>query len=162
MNNVSHSSAVSSSKPRSVTPSGLKRDRCTTIKPGKQIAPTSWRSRPVPIWFLHLCCWQRRFGIATYLLIFGMLVAYSSTVYLQQKWHQEFYKLKSLQLYERQLTTTNEVLKNQLALEAEQLSTGLIPPNPEDAIILQASSSKSDRAFSKPETQLKIDIPSGY
>ena len=130
------------------------------IKPRKQ-TPTALQSR-LPRWFLSLRSLQRRFGIATYILVAGMLVVYSSTVYLQQKWSQEYRKLEDLQRYERQLTTANEVLKNQLAKEAEQPATQLIPPNPGKAIILRASSLKGDRSSSKPDAQLKIDIPSGY
>ncbi|MBW4662661.1 MAG: hypothetical protein KME01_00395 [Chroococcus sp. CMT-3BRIN-NPC107] len=143
---------------------GVSRDRRTTIKPREQAALTSWKSRPVPIWFLRLSFWQRRFGIATYLLIAAMLVAYSSTVYFQQKWHQEFLKLESLQRHERQLTSTNEVLKNQLAAEAEKPATGLMPPNPTEAIILKASNPRSDRPRSglNAQPQPKVDIPTGY
>lgn len=159
---VSNSSAVSKPKPRRSTSTSNGRDRqVTTIKPGKHTSPTSLTSRPLPIWFLHLRFWQRRFGIATSMLIVGMFLSYSSTVYLQQQWNQEFRKLENLQRQERQLTATNEVLKNQLASEAEQPSTDLVPPNPADAIILKASSQKSDRSLVK-DAQPKIDLPSGY
>ncbi len=162
---VSRSAAVSNAKPRSGNQSTLNRDRQRiVIKPESRPAPISWRSHPMPIWFLHLRLWQRRFGIATYLLIAGTLAAYGSTVYLQQKWNQEFRKLENLQHHERQLTTTNEVLKNQLAKEAEQPATNLIPPDPAMAIILPAASFKGDRSLLKPHSQppVKIDLPSGY
>lgn len=154
MNVVANSSTVSTRKPNS------SQERQIIIKPGKQ-TPASLPSRS-PIWFLYLRSMQRRFGIATYILIAGMLGVYSSTVYLQQKWSQEYRKLENLQRYERQLTTANEVIKNQLAKEAEQPPTELIPPNPGEAIILRSSSSKGARATVKLEAQPKIDIPSGY
>ncbi len=164
---VANSSSVSKPKSYSKTQTAnmVERDRqVTTIKPSTQSATTSWRSRPVPLWFLHLTYWQRRFGIATYLLIAAMLAAYSSTVYFQQRWNQQLRKLENLQRHERQLTTTNEVLKNQLASEAEQPSTGLMPPNPADAIILNASPAKGDRLprpLDAPPPP-KLDIPAGY
>lgn len=138
--------------------------RRTTIRPREQTALTSWKSRPVPMWFLRLSFWQRRFGIATYLLIAVMLVAYGSTVSFQQKWNQEFRKLESLQRHERQLTSANEILKNQLAAEAEKPATGLMPPNPAKAIILKASNPKSSRPISglNNQPQPKIAIPTGY
>ncbi len=163
--NVSNSSAVFNRKPNSrSSQSSLKRDRRVVITPGTQQAPTSLQSRRLPMWFLYLRSLQRRFGIATYLLITGMLVVYSSTVYLEQKWHQEYDKLNDLQRYERRLTTTNEVLKNQLASEAEQPGAKLSSPNPADAIILQPSSQQSEVLPKQINTQAqpKIDIPSGY
>lgn len=166
MSFISNSSAVSTfpKPPAKKAQTGLKSDRRQVIiKPHQQTAPISLKSRPVPIWLFHLRSLQRRFGIATYMLIAGMLVAYGSTVYLQQKWSQEYRKLENLQRYERELTTTNEVLKNQLASEAEQPATGLRSPDPAMAIILQASSPKSSN-FPKSDfqPQPKIDIPSGY
>lgn len=164
MSVVSNSSAVSTRKPLSSgkTQTDLKRDRQIIISPGKQTVPASWRSRSVPSWLLPLHLWQRRFGIATYILITGMLAVYGSTVYSQQKWSQEYRKLENLQRDERQLITKNEVLKNHLAKEAEQPVTELVAPNPADAIILHSSSRQSDFLRSKPNTQPKIDIPTGY
>lgn len=161
---VSNSSVVSKPKPPGRTQTTSHgRGQVTTIKPSAHTAPTSLRSRPVPIWFLRLRFWQRRSTIATIMLIGGTLVTYSFTVGLQQQWNQEFSKLSSLQRHERKLTTTKEVLKNQLATQAEQPSTGLLPPNPADAIVLQPSSPTTrDRAANKPEPPPKIEIPSGY
>ena len=161
---ASNSSTVSNRKPlASKNPNGPWRDRqVTTIKPGIKSAPTtSWRSRPVPIWCLRLRFWQRRVGITTAILMGGMLVSYGSTVDFQQQWGEKFNKLENLQRQEWELTAANEMLKNQLAVEAEQAATELLPPNPAKAIILQ-SSKKSNPPLVKPETPPKIDIPSGY
>ena len=162
---VSNASAISKPKPLSDKTQliGARRDRqVTTIKSRRLASPTSLRSRPLPLWFLRLSLWQRRASIATLLLIAGTLITYSSTVYLQQQWSQQFRKLENLQRQERGLTATNEGLKNQLASEAEQPSTDLVPPNPADVIILKAFKPKSNPSLIKPEAQPKIDIPSGY
>ena len=162
---VSNASAISKPKPLSGKTQllGAKCDRqVTTIKSRRLASPTSLRSRPLPLWFLRLSLWQRRASIATLLLIAGTLITYSSTVYLQQQWSQQFRKLENLQRQERGLTATNEGLKNQLASEAEQPSTDLVPPNPADVIILKAFKPKSNPSLIKPEAQPKIDIPSGY
>ena len=162
---VANPSTISKPKPLSDKTQliGARRDRqVTTIKSRRLASPTSLRSRPLPLWFLRLSLWQRRASIATLLLIAGTLITYSSTVYLQQQWSQQFRKLENLQRQERRLTATNEGLKNQLASEAEQPSTDLVPPNPADAIILKAFNPKSNPALIKPEAQPKIDIPSGY
>lgn len=166
MSVVSNSSTASTfpKPPTKKAQSSLKSNRRQVIiKPRQQPAPISLKSRPVPSWLFPLRSLQRRFGIATYMLIAGMLVAYGSTVYLQQKWSQEYRKLENLQRYERQLTTTNEALKNQLASEAEQPDAGLISPNPAMAVILQVSTPKgSKNAKSHSQPQPKIDIPVGY
>ncbi len=164
MSIVPNSAAVSTRKrSSSKAQSSLNGDRRVVITPRKQKSPTSLESR-LPMWFLYLRSLQRRFGIATYLLIAGMLVMYSSTAYLQQRWNQEYRKLEHLQRYERQLITTNEALKNQLAKEAEQPATELVSPNPAAAIVLPSSSPKGDRLISTRDAhpQLKIDIPGGY
>ena len=163
---VANPSTISKPKPlagKTQLPVGTGRDRqVTTIKPRRLASPTSLRSRTLPLWFLRLSLWQRRASIATLLLIGGTLITYSSTVYLQQQWSQQFRKLENLQRQERGLTATNEGLKNQLASEAEQPSTDLVPPNPADVIILKAFKPKSNPSLIKPEAQPKIDIPSGY
>lgn len=163
---VANPSTISKPKPlagKTQLPVGAGRDRqVTTIKPRRLASPTSLRSRPLPLWFLRLSLWQRRVSIATLLLIAGTLITYSSTVYLQQQWNQQFRKLETLQRRERQLTATNEVLKNQLASQAEQPSTELVSPNPANAIILKAFNPESNPSLIKPEAQPKIDIPSGY
>lgn len=152
-----------SSKPSSgKTKMGAGRDRqVTTIKPRSKTAPTSLKSHPIQIWGLRLRFWQRRVGIVTSILIAGTLVTYSSTVYLQQQWNQKYRRLENLQRQERQLTANNEILKNQLAVEAEQPLTKLSPPNPADAIILPAAK-QNNRPFVKPDALQKIDIPAGY
>lgn len=162
---VSNSSAVSNRKPNShSSQSSSKRDRRVVITPGAQKAPTSLQSRRLPMWILYLRSLQRRFGIATYLLMAGMLVVYGSNVYIDQKWNQEYRKLNDLQRNERRLTSANEVLKNQLASEAEQPGAKLSSPNPADAIILKPSSDRSElpKEINSPARPKKIDIPSGY
>lgn len=161
---VSNSSAVSNRKPNSPSSqSSLKRDRRVVITPGDQKVPTSLQSRRLPMWILSLRSLQRRFGIATYLLIAGMLVVYGSNVYIEQKWNQEYNKLNELQRAERRLTSANEGLKNHLASEAERPGAKLSSPNPADAIILQPSNDKSELPKKiNSHAQPKIDIPSGY
>ena len=162
---VANASVISKPKPLSGKTQllGAGRDRqVTTIRPRRLASPTSLRSRSLPLSFLSLSLWQRRASITTLLLIAGTLITYSSTVYLQQQWSQQFRKLENLQRQERGLTATNEGLKNQLASEAEQPSTDLVPPNPADVIILKAFKPKSNPSLIKPEAQPKIDIPSGY
>ncbi len=125
-------------------------------------------SRSAPLWLLRLSSLQRRSHMVTFLLIAGMLAVYSWTVYSQQMWIQGYRKLGTLQRDERQLTTTNEVLKNQMALQAEQLHTALIPSNPAEAVFLQSAPQRPSPATTSvsaaESTQNKqvAPIPLGY
>lgn len=58
-------------------------------------------------------------------------------------WSQSYRKLAILQRHERQLTATSEVLKNKMALQAEQPITNLIPRNPTEAIFLKPAQERS-------------------
>lgn len=114
-------------------------------RPGSQI-PILPSSRPVPLWLLRLCSLQRRSFVVTFLLMAGMLSVYAWTVYSQQEWTQARRQLATLQRNERQLTATTEVLKNQMAQEAEQPATGLIPSESSTTIFMQPASPRSTPA----------------
>jgi hypothetical protein len=60
-------------------------------------------------------------------------------VYIPKAWDREFEKLETLQLHERDLLAANETLKNRLAERAEQPGTGLVNPQPFQAIFLPRS-----------------------
>jgi hypothetical protein len=59
-----------------------------------------------------------------------MLGVYGMTVYAPQKWTKEYQELNLLRKYERQMNSTNEVIVDQLAKEANQSKTGLVNPDP--------------------------------
>ena len=108
----------------------------TNPNPSGQI-PILPSSQSAPFWLQRLCTLQRQSSIITFLLVTATLGLYGWTVYCQQLWGQSYHKLVTLQRHERQLTTTSEVLKNQMALQAEQPDTGLVPSSPTQAIFLQ-------------------------
>ncbi len=155
---------VSQSSSTRATPAnkaGTKFVRQVVIKSNGQSEPIAFKTQQAPEWFRRLSNVQRRFGATTFLLVGGMLLVYGATVYAQQKWSQEYHKLENLQRYERRLITTNEMLKNQMATEAEIPATGLVSPNPATAIILQPTSQKATSPQVKPAAP-KIEIPLGY
>lgn len=155
---------VSQSSPARVPPpakAGTNLHQRVVIKPDEQPMPIAFKNQKPPAWFKRLSKLQKRFGAATLLLMGGMLLVYGATVYTQQKWSQEYRKLENLQRYERQLITTNELLKNQMATEAETPATGLVAPNPSEAIVLQPVN--GDASSSLPEKSgEKIEAPPGY
>jgi hypothetical protein len=77
---------------------------------------------------------QRGSSAVTCCLVAGALAAYGWTVWVPKIWSHEYRQLESLQRHERELTETNEALKNQLARQAER--SGLVQPNPSQSIFL--------------------------
>lgn len=141
----------------------------TTSKAKGQTVKFPQRSRSLPLWLIRLCYLQHRFSVFTWLLVATMLSVYGWSVYSQYRWNQAYHRLETLQLYERQLMSTNEKLKHNLALQAQQPEMGLVPPLPEEAIVLQPASdrlpvNKSIQLTSKPPAQNHklMKIPLGY
>lgn len=102
----------------------------------QQRVPIVPASDATPEWLLRLYVIHRYSSITVFLLVAATLVVYGWTVYSQQLWSQASRELQNLQRHERQLTTKNEVLKNQMAQEAEQPSTKLVLPSPSRMIFI--------------------------
>lgn len=96
----------------------------------------SFRPKPQPSWLLFLLRLQQGSAIITLTLVAGVLIVYGWTVYIQQRWGQGYEKLETLKKQERQLISANEVLKNQMAEQAENPTAGLLLPDPSNAIFL--------------------------
>lgn len=93
-------------------------------------------ARKRPLWVTVLLRLQQGSSVVTFGLIVGAMVVYGWTVYIQQRWGQEYEQLEALKKQERQLISANEVLKNQMAEQAESPTAGLLLPNPNNAIFL--------------------------
>lgn len=119
-----------------------------------------------PVWLSSLLVLQRGSDLMAFLLVAATLGLYSWTVYTQQQWSQEYSKWQKLQREERQLTTANAVMKDQLAQQAEKPGTGLVPPSQakEKAIYLQSAPQRpfhqSPSQSTDPEPAAKA--PLGY
>jgi hypothetical protein len=120
--------------------------------------------RVTPAWLSPLLILQRSSDVVSFVLISATLALYSWTVYTQQQWAQEYHKLENLQRNERHLTTTNAVIKDQLAQQAEKPATGLVTPTPANTIFLppapQRKSSTAPTQMAAPEPAAKA--PLGY
>jgi len=95
-------------------------------------------SRPLPLWWHALIWLQRTSWLGCSLLAIATFIVYAQTVYTQQLWGREYRKLAALQRQERQLTSTNALLKNHLATLSNTKDTGLVAPKPGNAIFLPA------------------------
>jgi hypothetical protein len=89
----------------------------------------------VPLWLSSFFFLHNTVSLLTFALIATTLGIYTLTVYTPEIWSQEYKKLRTLQRDERQLTATNETLKNQLAQQAENPQTGLVDPSYQNAPI---------------------------
>jgi hypothetical protein len=109
-------------------------------KGNQERVPVMPNSESPPLWLLRLHTIHRNSSIAAFLLVATTLVVYGWTVYSQELWSQAYHKLQNLQRQDRQLTTTNEVLQNKMAVEGEKPSTGLVAPTPARAIFINPAS----------------------
>jgi hypothetical protein len=118
----------------------------------------------MPIWLRWLVRLQRGSLVVVFLLAAATLVVYGGTVYTQQRWGEDFHKLKRLQRSERQLVAAGEMLKNQLAKQAELPTSGMIPRTTANTIFLPSAPARQGQPVSpvapKPEPELKK--PLGY
>ncbi|MGL5062037.1 MAG: hypothetical protein ACRC62_18855 [Microcoleus sp.] len=123
-----------------------------------------------PAWLRSLLRVERASAAAAFLLVGCAMGLYGLTVYGQQQWNEEYQKLENLRLSEQQLSAASEVMKNQLAKEAENPQTGLVPQNPSDMIFVeQAPESRSSQKTALPnpdpamiENQVDTKTPLGY
>lgn len=166
-----HSAKISSlSTSRGLQKISPSKNQSKTVQPNSQsdslqlpVVPTA---KVLPTWLLRLYTIHRYSSIVTFLLVAIALVIYGWTVYSQEMWSQEFRRLQNLQRNERQLTTTNAMLKNKMAEEAEKPITGLVSPTPDRTIFLPSASSTPNPTLT--ETKPKspklqpTSLPLGY
>lgn len=112
--------------------------------------------RPVPAWLKLLIKVQQGSTVMTLLLTGTVLVIYGWTVFTQQRWGHEYRRWGALQKHEQQLMATNEVLKNQMAQQAEIPKTGLVAPDPSSMIFLAPA---APRPAIKPDIEASTPDP---
>lgn len=127
------------SRPLAFKSPAAKSPKSLAAKPHPQV-PSSTAVHPFrpkqSLWLTLLVWLQRGSGVVTLMLVVGALITYGWTVYTQEQWGKQFDKLESLKKKERQLVSANEVLKNQMAEQAERPTAGLLLPDPSNAIFL--------------------------
>ncbi|MEA5516087.1 hypothetical protein [Nodularia sp. UHCC 0506] len=137
-------------------------------KSGKGSLPMMPTAGAAPFWLMRLYTSHRYSSVVTFLLVAITLCVYGGTVYSQKQWSQGYNRLQELQLHERYLTTTNAILKNKMAEEAEQVTSGLVSPTPAKTIFLPTAppfySSDSTPVNKQPNlaTQQNTPLPLGY
>ncbi|MEB3338426.1 MAG: hypothetical protein VKJ46_13245 [Leptolyngbyaceae bacterium] len=121
-------------------------------------------SQVIPPWLRSLVKVQRFSSIAALSLTAAVLAVYGQVVYAQHLWNQEYRKLETLQRHERQLTTANEGLKDQLAKQAENPKMNLALPTPANNIFMPPAPLRPSPTVAPTPTQLELapDTVIGY
>jgi hypothetical protein len=112
-----------------------------------------------PIWLKGLFLCQKSSSIFCCLMIGAMLVVYGMTVYAPQMWTKEFNKLKKLQKDERQIISTNEVVKEQLVKQADQDGIGFVNPDPSQTLIFLPETAVNPLGLNENKEKSKIRPP---
>lgn len=111
----------------------------------------------LPVKLQAMMLLHRGASTITCCLVTAALAAYGWTVYIPTIWSHEYRELESLQRHERQLTETNEALKNQLARQAER--SGLVQSNPSQSIFLTPTVAPEQPQSSQLETVKPTLLP---
>ncbi len=118
----------------------------------------------LPNWLTSFRVLQRSSSFVALCLIGSTLFLYGWTVYTQQTWGKQYNNLEHLQKQERDLTFTNESMKNTLAEDTKIEDSDLIPATPEKVLFINPSNkSKSELNITQiPKNPVKIQRPLGY
>lgn len=149
---------------------GQTQPRLTLVPPPTQPAASSNKVKrlsprtSLPLWLRVLVRLQRSSLVVTFALVVAALFLYGSTVYTQQLWTREYNKLKTIQRHERQLIATGEMLKNQMAEQAERPASGLIPRTPAHLVFVPSASPRPapPQHPLRPQPVPTGDAPLGY
>ncbi|MEG3986386.1 hypothetical protein QUA13_04380 [Microcoleus sp. S28C3] len=151
-----------------VLPNYSPADEQAQARPSASVLKVLPTRQQQPVWLRSLLQAQRLSSVAAVMLLGGALSLYGLTVYGEQRWSQDYQKLESLRLQEQQLSAASEVLKHQLAKEAQNPETGLAPQSPGDTIFLQPAPETRSPLVAAPNSEpaLKnragVDTPLGY
>lgn len=110
-----------------------------TVAPVKPLVA----QQPLPGALRNLLLLQR--GSSVVLLVLGAMTlgVYSRTVHAQRSWSSAYSQLALLRRQEPQLTLANEALKQHLADTAERQDSGLVNPDPFNALFLEPAAPRS-------------------
>ena len=91
-------------------------------------------------------------------LVTAALAVYASTVYTSKTWSKEYKTLQKLRNDDRNLITNNEVLKSNLAKQAQSPTSGLTDLHPSQSIFLPSVDNKTKPELKK---ETKSTLKSG-
>jgi len=137
-----------------------------------QSLPTQWkryRKKPTtfPLFIRVLLVFQHTSSILTLSAIAVSLVMYGLTFYTQQMWNRQYEQLQELQRYERNVTSINEALKDEIAEQGKTNNEAFVPLTPDYNVYLESAhiSPASETTATSEVRKLdppKTDRPVGY
>jgi hypothetical protein len=116
--------------------------------------------KPLPLWLRTLFGLQQGSGVLALGVGALTLITYASIVYAQQSWGKAYRELEQLQQQELQLSSAHEMLKQNLAQQAEQ--SDLIPPSTEAVIVVEPLPTRPAELPEEPESLPSQLHPMGY
>lgn len=119
-------------------------------------------AQPVqPWWLKSLTTVQALCSLTTALLVSTSLGLYGVTVYNDSVWSKEYQALERLRRQDQQFRAANEVLKNQIAKDAENPRNGSTGEKPMDTMIFIEPASLRPELPSEPAPYLDLGARSG-
>lgn len=146
-----------------VTP--LDQKRLTVAAPPKSDQTVKELPNPGSLspWLRSLQDLKQGSKVVTSILVGACLSVYGWTVYSQQMWNQQSRQLESLRRTEQQLAAANEVLKHQMAQQAERPGMGLVAPDPAQMIFLEPAPPRYvPPTPSRPSGNLEESLPNPF
>jgi hypothetical protein len=120
----------------------------------------------MPNWLRSLTRIQQGVWVGTIALSAMALGVYGWSVYSQQQWGQSYSQLQKLQRNERQLMSSNELMKNEIAQKVDPKSLGLAPQKSNNVIFLKPEPNSVDTSDAavvpKTANQPPANQPLGY
>lgn len=129
-------------------------------------SPTNlWQPRP---WWLRLLQQgQRSSSLIAFVLAIAACIAYAYATHYQQRWSQVYQQTEQLRTEEQQLHAYQELLKNQVASDAQTEKTELVPPDPNQILFVEPAPVREFQPSPQPEpeadpSQPVVSEPLGY
>ena len=91
---------------------------------------------PMPAWLKLLKKTEQASLMLTSLFVTGAVFTYGWSMYSQQQWGKEYQRLDHLRLNERQLSTSSEWIKNDIARKNDPKSHGLVPRTRDSIVVI--------------------------
>jgi hypothetical protein len=121
------------------------------------------RQPKFPLWLKVLMGVQQGSTFITGGLVATTLVVYSWTVYVDNMVYRTFHQLDNLKTQTQQMTTANETLKNNMALQATSDTSHLTAHQPKQAVFVKPSPSRViPTQPSTPQAPNSMPMPLGY
>lgn len=131
-----------------------------------QSLPPQWKrsrknEKSFPLLIRVLLFLQHTSSVITLSAIAGSLVMYGLTFYTQQMWNRQYQQLQELQHYERNVTSINEALKDEIAEQGNTNGEAFIPLTPDYNLYLEpaAVSNSSDMTANSSSPIRKLESP---